>query len=202
MMLEWYTKLDLAYVRCPIVYEGHPSNFKVTRDKKSPIFTRIESFRTVTSVWTDGYEMMHKAWSNIKEVPYCFPMSFVKFQGHTAQKIADSDPNWAFPNCDFSWNSPTALKWCTTFNVASMRCPIFFMVIHQISRSHGTKKIPDFDPNWVFPDCNSSLHSPRGWKWCTELDVVPKRCHIIFRGHPSNFKVTRADKSTIWIQFE
>ena len=33
--------------------------------------------------------MMHKAWSNIEEVPYLFSRSSVKFQGHTGQKIAD-----------------------------------------------------------------------------------------------------------------
>ena len=30
--------------------------------------------------------MMHKAWSSIEEVPYCFWRSSVKFQGHTAKK--------------------------------------------------------------------------------------------------------------------
>ena len=28
---------------------------------------------------TDGYKMMHKAWSSIEEVPYCFSSSTVKF---------------------------------------------------------------------------------------------------------------------------
>ena len=42
--------------------------------------------------------MMHKAWSGIEEVPYCFSRSSIKFQGHTAQKIVDFDPNWAFPD--------------------------------------------------------------------------------------------------------
>ena len=37
--------------------------------------------------------MMHKAWCDIEEVPYCFPRSSMKFQGHTGQKIADFDPN-------------------------------------------------------------------------------------------------------------
>ena len=36
--------------------------------------------------FTDGYEMMHKAWSNIEQVPYLFPSSSIKFQGHTGQK--------------------------------------------------------------------------------------------------------------------
>ena len=29
-------------------------------------------------------------------MPYCFPRSFIKFQGHTGQNITDFDPNWAF----------------------------------------------------------------------------------------------------------
>ena len=32
-------------------------------------------------------------------MPYCFPMSSIKFQGHTVQNITDFDPNWAFPDC-------------------------------------------------------------------------------------------------------
>ena len=87
--------------------------------------------------YTNGYEMMHRAWSSIEEVPYCFSRSSVKFQGQTALKIAE------------------------------------------------------FDPDWAFPDCNSSLNSPIATKWCTKLEVALKRCPIVFQGHPSNFKVTR-----------
>ena len=32
--------------------------------------------------------MMHKAWSSIEEVPYCFPRSSIKFQGHTGPALA------------------------------------------------------------------------------------------------------------------
>ena len=32
--------------------------------------------------------MMHKASCSIEEVPYCFPGSSIKFQGHTGHKIA------------------------------------------------------------------------------------------------------------------
>ena len=31
-------------------------------------------------------------------MPYCFPRSFIKFQGHTGQNITDFEPNWAFPD--------------------------------------------------------------------------------------------------------
>ena len=39
---------------------------------------------------------MHKAWSSIEEVPYCFARLCVKFQGRTALKIAEFDPDRAF----------------------------------------------------------------------------------------------------------
>ena len=94
-------------------------------------------------IWIQGYEMMHKAWSSIEEVPYCFARSYVKFQGRTALKIVE------------------------------------------------------FDPDWAFPDCNSSLNSPMAMKCCTKLEVAQKRCPIVFEGHPLNFKVTRLKKLSI-----
>ena len=55
-------------------------------------------------------------------------------------------------------------------------------------------KIVEFDPDWAFPDCNSSLNSPMATKLCTKLEVAKKRCPIVFQGHLSNFKVTRLKK--------
>ena len=48
---------------------------------------------------------------------------------------------------------------------------LFFKVIRQISRSHGSKSVK-FDPDWAFPDSNSSLNSPMATKWCTKLKVA------------------------------
>ena len=70
--------------------------------------------------------MMHKAWSSIEEVPYCFSRSYIKLQGHTALKIVVFYPNWAFPDCDSSLESPMATKCCTKLEVALKRCPILF----------------------------------------------------------------------------
>ena len=42
--------------------------------------------------------MLHKAWNSKGEMPYCFPRSSIKFQGHTGQNITDFYPNWAFPD--------------------------------------------------------------------------------------------------------
>ena len=90
--------------------------------------------------------MMHKAWSSIEEVPYCFSRSSVKFQGHLALKIVE------------------------------------------------------FDPNWAFPDCNSSLNSPMAMKCCTKLEPAKKRCPVVFQCHPTNFKVTQDRSSPILTQ--
>ena len=68
--------------------------------------------------FTDGYEMMYKDWSRIEEVPYYFSRFSVKFQGHKGKNISDFEPNWAFPDCQSSLNSPMALKWFTKLEVA------------------------------------------------------------------------------------
>ena len=66
---------------------------------------------------TNSYEMMRKSWSSIEEVPCCFSRSYIEFQGHRALKIVQFDPNWGLPDCDWSFNSPMATKWCTKLKV-------------------------------------------------------------------------------------
>ena len=130
---------------------------------------QIGGFRTVTQVWIHQWlHMMHKAWSGIKEVPYCFSRSSVKFQGHTAQKIDKLDPNWAFPDCNSSFNSPMA-----TYDAQSIK-----EVPYCFSRSYVNlqgrtpkKKLSNFTqircsrtvtPVWI-----------QWWIWnYTQLDVV------------------------------
>ena len=52
------------------------------------------------------------------------------------------------------------------------RCALlFFKVIRHILRSHGAK-IVEFDPDWAFPDCNSSVNTQMATKWCTKLEVA------------------------------
>ena len=54
--------------------------------KKSPIFTQIEHFQTVTPIWVNS--LMAK-----KLCPF-FLRSSIKFQGHTDGKINDFNPIW------------------------------------------------------------------------------------------------------------
>ena len=69
---------------------------------------------------------MHNACSSIEEVSYCFWRSSIKFQGHTALKIVEFDPNWQFPDSNSSFYTPMATKWCTKLEVALKRCLIVF----------------------------------------------------------------------------
>ena len=39
-------------------------------------------------------------------------------------------------------------------------------------QGHTAKTIINFDPNWVSPDCNSSLNPPMAMKWCTNLEAT------------------------------
>ena len=125
-------------------------------------------------------------------MPYCFSRSSVKFQGHTGQIIADLTRIDRFRTATPVWIDWWI--WCDAQGLKQHRAGalLFFKVICQISRSHGTNKITDFNPNWAFPDCISSFNSLIALQWCTKLGIVSKRCPIVFLGHPSNSKVTRA----------
>ena len=77
-----------------IVFEGHRSNFKVTRDKKLPILTWIERFRTVTPVWIHPW-----LWNDAQSLPndasgrwiWC-PVTLMSVM--SATKGAARDCNW------------------------------------------------------------------------------------------------------------
>ena len=144
--------------------------------------------------------MMHKAWSSIEQVPYCFSRSYVKLQGHTALKIVDFDlklvVSGLYLQLEFTdgyemmhraWSSIVEVPYC--FSRSSVKF-----------QGHAALKIVEFDPNWAFPDCNSSLNSPMAMQCCTKLETAKERCPIVFQGHPSNFKVTRYKTSPILTQ--
>ena len=75
--------------------------------------------------------MLHKAWNSKGEMPYCFPRSSIKFQGHTVQNITDFDPNWAFPDC----RPVAAFK--------SLRFALLFCVLfHQWDKTFSSWDLP------------------------------------------------------------
>ena len=120
--------------------------------------------------FTQGCEMMHKAWNDIEKVPYCFPKSSIKFQGHTGQKI---DLNWVFLDCDSSFNSPMDLKWCTKLNLLKKTCPIVFSLSSIKFQGPMGWKIDNLYPIWVRLPGRSQLYSVWGFSWlCLSYDII------------------------------
>ena len=78
---QWQKWRPCKTSRSEVKSQGHTA-------LKSSNLTQIGRFRTVIPVWIHQYsnKMMHKAWSSMEEVPYCFSRSSVKLQGHTALK--------------------------------------------------------------------------------------------------------------------
>ena len=96
------------------------------------------------------------AWCCLREVPYCFSRSSVKVQGHTALKSIESDPDWAFPDCNSSLNSPMAMKYCTKLEVTLKRCPIVFScdqaalwMVFSVHLSVRLSVCPSVTPFWL-----------------------------------------------------
>ena len=90
--------------------------------RSKQISSQFGYFWTVNSLFefTDGYEMMYKAWSGIEEeeVLYCFFKSSIKFPGHTGHKLPILTRIECFQTVNSSLNSLMVLKWCTKLEVA------------------------------------------------------------------------------------
>ena len=93
--------------------KGQGQGSRSHRSKPNLIVSRLQ----LQFEFIYGYEMKHKAWNCIEEVPYCFSRSSVKFQDHMGQKIADFDLNWALLDCNSILNLPMATKQCTKLEV-------------------------------------------------------------------------------------
>ena len=78
--------------------------------------------------FTDGFEMIHKAWWSIEEVPYHFSRSCITFQGHTGWKIDDLDQIWA-----------RLLGWSQLSNPSDLPCFNFICCTHSSSLDEPKK---------------------------------------------------------------
>ena len=80
--------------------------------------TQLTRFQTLTPVWIHIWQWNHAhSWKQHRRGVLFFSRSSIKFQGHMALKIVEFDPDWAFPDCNSSFNSPMATKWCTKLEV-------------------------------------------------------------------------------------
>ena len=153
MAMKCCTKLETAKERCPIVFQGHPSNFKVTRYKTSPILTQIGRFRTI------GQSQL----SNPSDLP-CFTM-FLSSYHHEIFRSYYHWQKWC--PCKRSRSEVKVTEVMTSLSRFRTVTPVwihiwwwndaqslmllrrgallFFKVIRQISRSH------DEQNRWFWP---------------------------------------------------
>ena len=133
---------------------------------------------------------MHKAWSSIEKVLCCFSRSSIKFQvtWDKTSILIQIGNIWTVTPVRIQWwlwNDAQSLKQHRTSALS------FFNVICQISWSHGTKKITEFDAICGFPDCSlNKFEFTNGVKIMCKVqysaEVVPysySRCSIKFQGH-------------------
>ena len=139
--------------------------------------------------------MIHKAWSTKDEVPLCFARSSVKFQGHTALKFVEIEPDWAFPDCNSSLNTLMAVKWCIQFEGTSKRCPIVF-------QGHPSNfKVTQHNKSPILTRIKRLVWIPR-WLWNAAQSLKQHRRGALLFLRSSNFKVTRDIASPIFTQIE
>ena len=105
MAMKCYTKLETAKERCPIVFQGHPSNFKVTQDKTSPILTQIGRFRTIGRLQL----------SNPSDLP-CFNISFILLTFLYAWRN-ETTHRYYLCLCEKNWNDWYFGQYCKTYRV-------------------------------------------------------------------------------------
>ena len=113
--------------------------------------------------------MMHNAWCSIEEVPYCFPRSSVKCQGHMGQKTSILTQIGRFRTVNLVW-----IHWWLWNDAQSLKqhrrgALLFFKVIRHILSSHDKKSPILTRISRAFSDCKSSLNWPMDLKWCTKM---------------------------------
>ena len=173
MTTKWWTKFQIAYKRWPIVFQGHPSNFKVIRDKKSPILTRNERFWTVTQAW------IHKwLWNEVQSLR--FPRRGVLLFFEVIYKISMSHGprNWRFGffGRKSNLNSRMVMKWRTlvlwNFRYGSFpltRCSLMTPYVVDLGQhwlrndilSDGTQPLPE--PILAYHQRHPLAFSPGRW---------------------------------------
>ena len=148
MAMKWRIKLEATSKRCPIVFQYRPSNFKATRDNKSPILTPIERFRTVTLVWIHRW-----LWNDAQSLKQQRrgALLFVEVIHHISRSYGTKKSPILTPIERFQTVNPVLIHqwlWNDAQSLKQQRrgALLFVEVIHQISRSHGTTKSPILTP--------------------------------------------------------
>ena len=104
--------------------------------------------------------MMHKVWSYIEEVPYCFSTSSVKFQGHTGQKNHQFRPELSISRLWLKFEFNDGFEMMHTASWSIEEVPYYFSRSSIKFQGHLGWKIDDLNPIWVRLLGRSQLSNP------------------------------------------
>ena len=108
--------------------------------------------------------MLHKAWNSKGEVPYRFPRSSIKFQGHMGQNITHFDPNWAFPD----YRPVAAFK--------SLRFALFYNIL--CNHVQGSVSLWCF-LEMIYTECTLTFMYVSSWHFlCIVVILIEATWHI------------------------
>ena len=174
MAMKCCTKLETAKERCTIVFQGHPSNFEVTRYKTSPILTQIGRFRTIgrsqlsnpsdlpclleIEAWIDKKTKKKHFLAATKQLYEWYFLSVcpsvrLSVRLSVCPSVRLSHLFDYVPIIVSSWNFQELSHWTRVRSMQKVK------VRGQRSRSQRSR------PKFSFPDCNSSLNSHMMMKW-------------------------------------
>ena len=112
----------------------------------------------------DNNEINHWSFCPFQQtnvVGVCFNGHPLNFKVSRDKKIGDFDPNWAFPDCNFSLNLLTVLKWWIKLGSIKEVSYWFFLFRLAIKfQGHAGWKITDLNLIWVRFLCRSQLSNP------------------------------------------
>ena len=90
-------EVPYCFSRSPVKFQGHTGqNCRFWSELcVAGLYLQFE--------FINGFEMMHKACCSVEEVPYCFPRSSVKFQGHIGRKTSILTQIGRFQTVNLVW---------------------------------------------------------------------------------------------------
>ena len=145
--------------------QGQRSKVKVTE-----VTTQLNRFRTVTPVWihiwwwNDAYSLML-----LRRGALLFFKVIRQIARSHGSKNRRIWPRLGVSGLYLQFEFTNGYEMMHKACISIEEVPYCFSRSSVKLQGHTALKIVEFDLDWAFPDCNSSLNSPMATKWCTKL---------------------------------
>ena len=165
MTTKCCTKLEVAQKRCPIVFSCDQAALRTLISVCLSVRLSVR-----LSNLFDNVLLIVATWNFQELIPFTEVMSMqkVKVRGQRSRSQR-SQPHLAvfrtLTPFEFTYGDEMLHKaWCCLKEV-----PCYFSRSSVKFQGLKANKIANIDPNWVVPNCNSSLKSQKSLKWCRKL---------------------------------